>query len=121
MEAWSIYLEEFRQRGEAASRQQFGRNELLSEAAHDAYQVTSDRMTREHGWSDEHALVVMRGLNGAVSEWLRAGGADWGKLAEELQRREAELLTGFGDGAGTPRRADADAGRGASGGLPGGT
>jgi hypothetical protein len=95
MEAWSIYLDEFRRRGEAASRQQFGRDALLGEAAHDAYQVTADRMTGEHGWSDEHALVVMRGMNAAVQQWLSGGSGDWDRLASELQRRETELREGF--------------------------
>jgi hypothetical protein len=96
MEAWSIYLDEFRRRGEAASRQQVGRAELLNEAAHDAYQATTDLMTREHGWTDDHALVVMRGLNGAVREWVDRGARDWSRLEEELRRREGELRQGFG-------------------------
>jgi hypothetical protein len=102
MEAWSIYLEEFRRRGESAQQQRFGLQEVLSEAAHDAYQAATDRMTREHGWTDEHALVVMRGFNGAVQQWLALGGGDWSRLGEELRRREAELRDGFGDGARRP-------------------
>jgi hypothetical protein len=104
MEAWSIYLEEFRRRGEAASRQQFGREALLGEAAHDAYQVTADRMTGEHGWSDEHALVVLRGLNAAVQQWLTGGGRDWDRLGSELQRRETELREGFSTKGGAGER-----------------
>lgn len=100
MDAWQVYFEEFRQRGEAAHAQRFGRQELLTEAAHDAYQAASNRLTQEHGWGDERALVVMRGLNAAVSRWLNMGGGDWEALRLELQRREAELRTGFSDGAG---------------------
>jgi hypothetical protein len=95
MEAWQVYLQEFRQRGERAHAQQFGRDQLLTEAAHDAYQAAADRMTRDHGWNDEHTLVVMRGLNDAVRSWLRAGSGDWDELGRELQRREDELRNGF--------------------------
>jgi hypothetical protein len=112
MEAWSIYLEEFRRRGEAASRQQFGREALLGEAAHDAYQVTADRMTSEHGWSDEHTLVVLRGMNAAVQQWLSGGGGDWERLGSELQRRETELREGFSAEGGVRPRQQEGPGRG---------
>jgi hypothetical protein len=95
MEAWHVYLEEFRRRGERAHAQQFSRQELLTEAAHDAYQAAADRMTSEFGWSDEHTLVVMRGLNEAVRAWLARGSAEWDELASELQRREQEMTRGF--------------------------
>jgi hypothetical protein len=95
MEAWQVYMEEFRRRGERAAAQEVGRDQLLSEAAHGAYQAAADRMTRDHGWPDEHTLVVMRGLNGAVQKWMSAPGADWTALGEELRRRETELRDGF--------------------------
>lgn len=97
MDAWQIYLDEFRQRGAKAHGQRFGRQELLTEAAHDAYQAVADRMTRDHGWSDEHTLVVMRGLNEVVRRWLEMGGMDWDVLGETLRRREHELRDGFGE------------------------
>jgi hypothetical protein len=95
MNAWQVYLEEFRRRGDRAQAQQFDREQLLNEAAHDAYQAASDRMTREHGWTDEHTLVVMRGLNAAVRSWVRGGSSDWDVLRQDLQRREDELKNGF--------------------------
>jgi hypothetical protein len=98
MQAWQVYLEEFRRRAADADAQRFGRHELLTEAAHDAYQAAADRLTREHGWDDEHTLVVMRGLNEAVRNWLDLGGAGWDELTAELQRREDEIV--FGTGAG---------------------
>jgi hypothetical protein len=100
MQASAVFLEEFRRRGERASTQRIGRQETLSEAAHDAYQAATDRLTREHGWDDERALVVMRGLNTAVARWLDGGGSDWAAL-EGLLRRQEEAFT---DGAGgSPR------------------
>jgi len=96
MQAATVYFEEFRRRGEAAGTQRFGRQELLTEAAHDAYQATSDRLTREFGWEDERALVVLRGLNAAVKRWLDSGGGDWDVLHDSLRSREAELEDGYG-------------------------
>jgi hypothetical protein len=95
MEAWQVYLDEFRRRGERAHAQQFSRQELLTEAAHDAYQAAADRMTGEFGWSDEHTLVVMRGLNEAVRTWLARGGGAWDELSREMQRTEQDLTRGF--------------------------
>lgn len=95
MDAWQIYMEEFRRRGERAAAQEVGRDQLLSEAAHEAYQAASDRLTRDHGWQDEHTLVVMRGLNGAVKAWMGRKGSDWEALGREMQRREMELRTGY--------------------------
>jgi hypothetical protein len=103
MEAWQIYFAEFRRRGARANEQRFGRQEMLTEAAHDAYQVAADRLTRDHGWNDEHTLVVMRGLNAAVQQWLELGGGDWDVLLSELRRREGELRQGFDPGIGEPR------------------
>lgn len=96
MDAWQIYMEEFRRRGERAAAQEVGREQLLSEAAHEAYQAAANRMTSEHGWEDEHTLVVMRGLNGAVQQWMSRPGTDWEALGVEMRRREAELRDGFG-------------------------
>lgn len=100
MEAWQIYMEEFRRRGERAAAQEVGRDQLLSEAMHEAYQVTADRLTNQHGWEDDHTLAVMRGLNGAVQQWISRPGGDWDALGEEMRRREGELRDGFPDTAG---------------------
>lgn len=95
MDAWQIYLEELRQRGGRAAAQEIGREEMLTEAAHDAYRAAADRMTQQHGWNDEHTLVVMRGLTGAVQDWIRRGSTDWDELGDEMRRREGELRTGY--------------------------
>jgi hypothetical protein len=94
MQAAAVFMKEFRRRGEAAGAQRFGRQELLTEAAHDAYQATADLLTEQHGWDDERTLFVMRGLNAAVKRWLDAGGVDWNALDEALRQREAELHSG---------------------------
>jgi hypothetical protein len=104
MQAWQIYLEEFRHRAADADTRRVGREQLLAESAHDAYEAAANRMTREFGWTDEHTLVVMRGLNAAVQKWLDRGGAEWDQLTAELQRREEEMTSGFGAPAGRTAR-----------------
>jgi hypothetical protein len=112
MQAWQVYIEEFRRRAGDADERRFGRQELLTEAAHDAYEAASNRLTREYGWSDEHTLVIMRGLNAAVQNWLDLGGADWDALTAELQRREEEMQNGFGTAAAGPAKPGGSAPRG---------
>jgi hypothetical protein len=90
MQAWQVYLEELRQRVPDGAADVFGREQLISEAAHDAYQRAADRMTRDHGWEDERTLVVMRGLNAAVKEWIDRGGQDWDALGNALRGREEQ-------------------------------
>jgi hypothetical protein len=97
MDAWQVYLDEFRRRAGPDHAQRFSRQERLTEAAHDAYQAAADLMIRQHGWRDEHTLVVMRGFNAGVKQWLATGSGDWDALARELRRREEEVRNGFGD------------------------
>jgi len=95
MQAWEMYFDELRRRADGAERQAFGRHDRIAEAAHEAYRTVADRLTSQHGWSDERTLVVMRGLNGAVKDWLDSDTTDWDRLGRELERREAELREGF--------------------------
>jgi len=111
MQAWRVYLEEFRRRAADADERRFGRQELLTEAAHDAYEAAANRLTREFGWTDEHTLVIMRGLNAAVQKWLELGGAGWDTLAAELERREEEMRVGFGTTAAGAGKAGGTASR----------
>lgn len=95
MHAWQVYMDEFRRRAEPALGLQVGREDLMTTAAHEAYQAASDRLTREHGWEEEHALVVMRGLNGEVKQWLDQGDTDWQRLGERLRHTEQQLDSGW--------------------------
>lgn len=101
MSAAQVYMDEFRRRALKAQQQRFGRQALLTEAAHDAYQAATDRLTGEHGWDSERALVIMRGLNAGVQHWLRLGAVDLDVLGRDLERRERELAEGFGGGTKT--------------------
>jgi hypothetical protein len=91
MQAWHIYMQEFRERGERAAAQPFGREHALAEAAHEAYRTTADRLTREHGWGDEKTLVILRGFNAAVQDWAGQDAADMDELGRTLARVETEF------------------------------
>ncbi|HSJ09584.1 MAG TPA: hypothetical protein VK928_06700 [Longimicrobiales bacterium] len=90
MHAWQVYMEEFRRRAEPAAESQFERSRLLGDAAHEAYQAAADRLTRDHAWQDEEALVVMRGLMTEVKTWIDGGDSDWQALGESLRRMERD-------------------------------
>jgi hypothetical protein len=88
MEPWQIYFDELRSRAQRATELPFDRETALAEAAHEAYQHTADRLTREHGWDEDRALVETRGMNETVRTWLAAGRLDWDDLRDRLQQRD---------------------------------
>ena len=88
MQVWQVYMDELRTRGARAAAQKIGRGDALAEAVHDAYRATSDRLTGEHGWDDERALVLLRGFNEAARSWIAGGARDWDSLEVELARLE---------------------------------
>lgn len=88
MDAWRIYYDELRARAGRVSGDTFDRQQLLAEAAHEAYRHTADRLTEEQGWDAERALVATRGLNETVREWLASDEAlDWDALEARLEQR----------------------------------
>ena len=89
MEPWQFYLQQLQRRTERIPPGAFGRAELFAEAAHDAYQATSDHLTRL-GWNEEEALTVTRMFGQAVKEWLARGQDNWAGLSADLDRRYAE-------------------------------
>ena len=86
MEPWQMYLDTLRQRATKVPDRAFGREELLAEAAHDAYQTTTNRLTQE-GWNEEEALIVTRMFGQTVKEWLARDSSDWDRLRDELGKR----------------------------------
>ncbi|MGH7476264.1 MAG: hypothetical protein ACRELD_08240 [Longimicrobiales bacterium] len=92
MQPHEIYLQEFRQRAERIDAQPFDRDAAYAEAAHEAYRVTSDRLTEREAFDGERALVLARGFNRAVQEWIRLERHDWDDLRERLRRIENERV-----------------------------
>jgi hypothetical protein len=84
---WEVYFDELRRRAEPEPR--FGRNEAIAEAAHEAYRVTADHLTRS-GWSDDRALVVTHAFGETVKQWLARPGRDWESLRQRLEQRSAD-------------------------------
>jgi hypothetical protein len=87
MEPWQQYMKELRQRAARIPDDAFGRGELMAEAAHDAYQKTTNQLTAQ-GWDEVSALTVTRMFGQAVKNWIATGAADWTTL-------ESELRTGY--------------------------
>ena len=85
MEPWQQYLEELRQRATRIPDDAFGRGELMAEAAHDAYQKTTNGLTAQ-GWDEVSALTVTRMFGQAVKDWISAGAQEWSTLESELRR-----------------------------------
>jgi hypothetical protein len=83
---WEHYLTIFGARAARVPADAFGRGELLYEAAHDAYQATSNHMT-DSGWDEEKALTVTRLFGQVVKEWLGRDGQDLDTLRQELKQR----------------------------------
>jgi hypothetical protein len=93
MDAWQVYFDSFQQRAGRVAEQQFGRAGAYAEAAHDAYRTTADLLTREHGWSDDRTLNVMRGLNHAAGLWIAQDNGSWEDLRTRLQSTWTDLTT----------------------------
>ena len=91
-EPWRPYFDEFRKVAVRVPADAFDRAGLLSEAAHDVYQATTDRLTAS-GVDEEHALVLGRMFGMVVKEWLNNGDADVERLEQDLQTTYAKLLS----------------------------
>ena len=81
---WKQYYDEFRARSERIPPDAFERQALLYEAAHDAYQTTTDRLTSA-GWEQERALMIGRLFGTVVKEWVDRDGQRFERLESELQ------------------------------------
>lgn len=83
-EPWKQYYDEFRTRTERIPPDAFERRTLLYEAAHDAYQTTTNRLT-ESGWEQERALMIGRLFGTVVKEWVDHDGQAFDRLETELK------------------------------------
>jgi hypothetical protein len=83
-EPWKQYYEEFRTRSNRVPPDAFERRALLYEAAHDAYETTTNRLT-EAGWEQERALMIGRMFGAVVKEWVDRDGHEFERLESELE------------------------------------
>lgn len=79
-----MYYEDFRRRTERIPTDAFDRGTLLYEAAHDAYQTATDRLT-EAGWEQDQALVMGRLFSSVVKRWVDSGPRDISHLEQALR------------------------------------
>ncbi len=86
---WEYYFDTFNSRAVRVPGEAFGRSELLYEAAHDAYQTTTNHLTG-NGWDAEEALTITRMFGQVVKEWLERGRTDLAGLREDLRQRYDE-------------------------------
>jgi len=89
-EAWIIYLEELRERGEEIPYQQFNREEDMREVAHEAYEATADRLHNQLDFSEEEALRITKSFMRTVKEWIEEGTMEWDDLEESLELVQQE-------------------------------
>lgn len=89
-EPWIIYLEELRERAEEVPYQRFNRKEDMSEAAHEAYEATADRLHNQLDLSESEALRITKGFGRVVNEWIGEGDMDWDELEERLDLVQQE-------------------------------
>ena len=88
-EPWRRYYDEFHKRATRIPADAFDRPTLLYEAAHDAYETTTNQLTRA-GWDAERALVIGRLFGTVVKEWVNGGAGDVDRLQSELRSHYEE-------------------------------
>ena len=89
MEVWKQYFEAFAERESRIPSDASDRRPLLYEAAHDAYQETSDALTGS-GWDEERVLVLGRMFGTVVKDWVDSGGESRDALRRELEIHYSE-------------------------------
>lgn len=89
-EPWKIYYEEFERRAAPIVRQSFDREDDLAKAAHEAYRITSNRLTEDERWEDDAVLALTRGFNQTTKEWIGSGKGEMEGLRERLETRWRE-------------------------------
>lgn len=86
---WQYYFDSFHSRAVRVPERAFGRSEMLYEAAHDAYESTTNHLTGS-GWNEEAALTVTRMFGQVVKDWLGRGQTDLTALRDELRKHYDE-------------------------------
>ena len=82
---WEYYCSRFEKRAARVPNNAFDRDQLLYEAAHDAYETTANELTGE-GWDEEDVLIITRMFGQVVKDWLARDGQDFDSLRDDLRR-----------------------------------
>ncbi|HEX6558980.1 MAG TPA: hypothetical protein VF021_05940 [Longimicrobiales bacterium] len=86
LQPWQRYFDAFARQAGRIPADAFDRPALLYEAAHDAYQSTTNDLTAA-GWDAERALMVGRLFGSTVKEWVDSGERDVATLESALRRQ----------------------------------
>lgn len=84
LEPWQRYYDAFAERAGRIPADAFDRSALLYEAAHNAYQSTTNDLTAA-GWDEEHALTIGRLFGSVVKQWVDRGDRSVAALQAELR------------------------------------
>lgn len=96
-EPWKEYFDEFRRRAERIPDDAFDRGTLLYEAAHDAYEKTTNDLTT-NGVDPERALVIGRMFGTVVKNWVERDGKNVSDLERDLRSQYTDWTAGESDG-----------------------
>lgn len=83
-----IFHDELLDRAEDIPEQRFSRAEDMSEAAHEAYQATVDRLVRQLDLGEAEALALTKAFVSEVKSWIEEDTYDWDELRERLERAQ---------------------------------
>lgn len=89
-EPWQIFFEEFRRSAGDVPERAFARDSNLAEAAHVAYEETTDLLLDEHGYPEDEALALAKAFNRTVNGWIQDAGFEWTDLRERLEARQQD-------------------------------
>lgn len=84
-EPWNIYYDELLDRAEEIPSQRFNRAEDMSEAAHEAYEATVDRLVNQLDVGDAEALALTKDFGRVLKAWVEEDRYDWDELRERLE------------------------------------
>lgn len=85
---WQIYYEEIHERTENVPEQRINRVEDMTEAAHEAYEATVDRLVNRLGHGEKDALGLTKAFGRALQEWMDEESWDWDELQTKLEQRQ---------------------------------
>lgn len=96
-EPWQDYLDEFRRRADRIPADAFDRGALLYEAAHEAYEKTTNRLTSA-GWHEDRVLVIGRMFGAVVKDWVQRDGQNVSDLEQQLRAHYDDWTANAPDG-----------------------
>ena len=85
---WQIYYEELHERAADVPEHEINRVEDMTEAAHEAYESTVDRLVNRLGHDEKDALGLTKSFGRALQEWMEEESWDWNELQEKLANRQ---------------------------------